>query len=110
MAAALVGVLNGLVISKGGITDFIVTLGTLSAASGLALIIADGQKTTIVEPVADPAAPSTASGSSPWSVIVAIALAVVAHVVLFHTRFGLHVLAVGGSEESSRDAGCGPGW
>lgn len=104
VAATLVGVLNGLVIAKGGITDFIVTLGTLSAASGLALIISDGQKTTIVE-----RSLITLSVDGiwifSWSVIIALALAVLAHVVLFHTRFGLHVLAIGGSEESARAVG-----
>ena len=104
VAAVLVGVLNGLVISKGGITDFIVTLGTLSAASGLALIIADGQKTTVVEPVLIKLSVNGIWIFS-WSVLIAIGLAVLAHVVLFHTRFGLHVLAIGGSEESSRSVG-----
>lgn len=103
-AAMLVGILNGLIISKGGITDFIVTLGTLSAASGLALIIADGQKTTIVEPVLLKLSVNGIWIFS-WSVLIAIALAVLAHVVLFHSRFGLHVLAIGGSEESSRSVG-----
>jgi ribose/xylose/arabinose/galactoside ABC-type transport system permease subunit len=104
VAAALVGVLNGLVISKGGITDFIVTLGTLSAASGLALIIADGQKTTIVEPVLLRLSVDGVWIFS-WSVLIALGIAVLAHVVLFHTRFGLHVLAIGGSEESARAVG-----
>jgi ribose/xylose/arabinose/galactoside ABC-type transport system permease subunit len=104
VAATLVGLLNGLVISKGGITDFIVTLGTLSAASGLALIVADGQKTTIVEPALLKLSVNGIWIFS-WSVIIALALAVVAHVVLFHSRFGLHVLAIGGSEESSRAVG-----
>jgi ribose/xylose/arabinose/galactoside ABC-type transport system permease subunit len=104
VAATLVGVLNGLIISKGGITDFIVTLGTLSAASGLALIIADGQKTTVVEPVLIKLSVNGIWIFS-WSVLIAIGLAVLAHVVLFHTRFGLHVLAIGGSEESSRSVG-----
>jgi ribose/xylose/arabinose/galactoside ABC-type transport system permease subunit len=104
VAATLVGLLNGLVISKGGITDFIVTLGTLSAASGLALIIADGQKTTIVESVLLKLSVDGIWIFS-WSVLIAIGLAVLAHVTLFHTRFGLHVLAIGGSEESSRSVG-----
>ena len=103
-ASLLVGLINGLLISKGGITDFIVTLGTLSAASGLALIIADGQKTTIVEPFLLKMSVNGIWIFS-WSVILAIALAVTAHVVLFHTRFGVHVLAIGGSEESSRAVG-----
>jgi ribose/xylose/arabinose/galactoside ABC-type transport system permease subunit len=104
VASTLVGVLNGLVIAKGGITDFIVTLGTLSAASGLALIIADGQKTTIVEPVLIRLSVDGIWIFS-WSVLIAIGLAVLAHVTLFHTRFGLHVLAIGGSAESSRSVG-----
>lgn len=104
VAATLVGVLNGLVIAKGGITDFIVTLGTLSAASGLALIISDGQKTTIVERSLIKLSVDGIWIFS-WSVLIALALAVLAHVVLFHTRFGLHVLAIGGSEESARAVG-----
>ncbi len=103
-ASLLVGLINGLLISKGGITDFIVTLGTLSAASGLALIIADGQKTTIVEPFLLKMSVNGIWIFS-WSVILAIALAVTAHVVLFHTKFGVHVLAIGGSEQSSRAVG-----
>jgi len=104
VAATIVGIVNGLLISKGGITDFIVTLGTLSAASGLALIIADGKKNTIVEPVLIRMSVDGIWIFS-WSVLIALVLAVVAHVVLFHTRFGLHVLAIGGSEESSRAVG-----
>jgi ribose transport system permease protein len=104
VAAALVGVVNGLVISKGGITDFIVTLGTLSAASGLALIIADGQKTTVIEPALIRLSVDGIWIFS-WAVIIALVLAVIAHVVLFHTRFGVHVLAIGGSSESSRALG-----
>jgi ribose transport system permease protein len=104
VATTLVGVLNGLIIAKGGITDFIVTLGTLSAASGLALIIADGQKTTIVESVLIRLSVDGIWIFS-WSVLIAIGLAVLAHVTLFHTRFGLHVLAIGGSAESSRAVG-----
>ena len=104
VAATLVGVINGLVISKGGITDFIVTLGTLSAASGLALIIADGKKTTVIEPSLIKLSVNGIWLFS-WAVIIALGLAVIAHVVLFHTRFGVHVLAIGGSADSSRSLG-----
>jgi len=104
VAAVVVGVVNGLVISKGGITDFIVTLGTLSAASGLALIISDGKKTTVIEPVLIKLSVNGVWLFS-WAVVMALGLAVIAHVVLFHTRFGVHVLAIGGSAESSRSLG-----
>ena len=36
-----------------------------------------------------------------WSFLIAAVVAVVAHVVLFHTRFGTHVLATGGSAEAA---------
>jgi ribose/xylose/arabinose/galactoside ABC-type transport system permease subunit len=103
-AATAVGLLNGLIVAKGGITDFIVTLGTLSAASGLALIIADGKP----QPVLDRfmlRLSADGIGIFSWSVIVAAAVAVVAHVVLFRTRLGVHVLAVGGSTEAARSTG-----
>ncbi len=104
VATLVVGLVNGLIISKGGITDFIVTLGTLSAASGLALIISDGKKTTIIEPVLIKLSVN-GIGMFSWAVIIAIGLAVLAHLLLFHTAFGVHVLAIGGSAESSRSLG-----
>jgi ribose/xylose/arabinose/galactoside ABC-type transport system permease subunit len=104
VAATLVGLVNGLLVAKGGITDFIVTLGTLSAASGLALILADGKP----EPVLSSfmlRLSADGIGIFTWSVLVAAVVAVVAHVVLFHSRLGVHVLAVGGSTEAARATG-----
>lgn len=104
LAAGAVGLLNGTIIAKGGITDFIVTLGTLSAASGLALIISDGKPIPVLDRFMLKLA-SGGIGPFSWSVIVAAIVAVVAHVALFNSRFGLHVLATGGSDESARAAG-----
>jgi ribose transport system permease protein len=104
VAATLVGLVNGLLVAKGGITDFIVTLGTLSAASGLGLILADGKP----EPVLSSfmlRLSADGIGMFTWSVLVAAVVAVVAHVVLFHSRLGVHVLAVGGSTEAARATG-----
>ncbi|MGY2065117.1 ABC transporter permease [Blastococcus sp. SYSU DS0619] len=103
-ASALVGLVNGLLVARGRITDFIVTLATLSAASGLALIIADGRP----QPVLDGFLLAIAAGGLgpvAWPVLVAVVVAVVAHVVLFHSRFGLRLLATGGSEEAARKTG-----
>lgn len=100
----IVGLINGLIISRGRITDFIVTLGTLSAASGAALIFADGKPKTIISgPLL------TLSTGTVWifgySFLIAIALAALAHVVLFHTRFGTYVLATGGNAEAAAATG-----
>ena len=104
LAAGAVGLLSGTIIAKGGVTDFIVTLGALSAASGLALILSDGKPIAVLDRFMLKLA---AGGIGPfsWSVIVAAVVAVVAHVALFNSRFGLHVLATGGSTESARAVG-----
>jgi ribose transport system permease protein len=104
VAAGLVGVANGVLIARGKITDFIVTLGTLSAASGLALILADGKPVTII----DSFLLQLSVGGIwifGWPVLIAAAVALIAHVVLFHTRFGTHVLATGGSPDASTAMG-----
>ena len=104
VAAALVGLVNGLLVSRGKITDFIVTLATLSAASGLALVLADGRP----QPVIDGFLLDISSGGVgpfAWPVLIAVAVAVAAHVVLFHTRFGLRLLATGGSVEAAGKTG-----
>ncbi|MCU1537687.1 MAG: sugar transporter, permease protein [Humibacillus sp.] len=104
VAGALVGLANGLLVSRGRITDFIVTLGTLSAASGLALVLADGKPATIISgPLLTLSTGSV--GILGYSVIVALVIAVVAHVVLFRTRFGTHVLATGGNTEAANATG-----
>lgn len=98
------GALQGFVIGYGRITDFIVTLGGLSMASGLALVISNGQPQTVIDRFM--LRLSTGSvGPVGYMVVVAIVVAVVAHLVLFHTRFGTHVLAAGGSSEAATAAG-----
>ncbi|MEU3979274.1 ABC transporter permease [Streptomyces sp. NPDC026672] len=104
VAAAAVGVANGLIVARGKITDFIVTLGTLSAASGLALILSDGKPVTVVDSTLLELS-TGGLGVLGWTFLIAAGVAVVAHVVLFHTRFGTHVLATGGAPESATAMG-----
>jgi ribose transport system permease protein len=101
---ALAGAVNGLVIAKARITDFIVTLGTLSIAAGLALVLSGGQPVEVIDRVLLDL--STQSlGPLRLDVLVALLVALVAHVALFHTRFGTHLLAVGGNREGARALG-----
>jgi len=113
LAAAIVaglcfGLLNGLLIAKGRIPDFVVTLGSLSAASGLALILADGKPATVISPFLLKLS-TQGLGLFGWTFLLAIALAVVSHGFLFHTRFGTHVLAAGGSPEAATATGISTG-
>ena len=90
------GAVQGLAITRLRVPPFVVTLGGLSAFRGLALILSDGG------PISG-FAPDYAwwgqgrVGPVPVPVIVFVVAAVAAHLVLRHTRFGLHVYAVGGN-------------
>jgi ribose/xylose/arabinose/galactoside ABC-type transport system permease subunit len=104
LAGGAVGLINGLLVAKGKITDFIVTLGMLSAASGAALILADGKPVTVINGTLLKLS-TKGVGILGWTFIIAAVIAVVAHVVMFNTRFGTHVLATGGSPEAANATG-----
>lgn len=103
-AGAVVGIVNGFFAGRGRITDFIVTLGTLSAASGAALVLSDGKPTTIINRFLLRFS-TQGVWVFGWTFIVSIVIAVVAYVVLFRTRFGTHLLAAGGSAEAATATG-----
>jgi ribose transport system permease protein len=105
LAGAAVGVVNGVIIAKGKITDFIVTLGALSAASGLALILANGNPITVIDSFLLKLSTQSFAGVLGYPIVIALVVAVIAHVVLFHSRFGTHVLATGGSAEAAAATG-----
>jgi ribose transport system permease protein len=101
---AVVGFANGFVIAKAKINDFIVTLGSLSIAAGLALVISDGKPVEVLNKTMLDLSTNSV-GPLKWGVIVALLVAIGAHLLLFHTRFGTHLLATGGNAEGSRAVG-----
>lgn len=100
VSAGVIGLINGLLIARGKVTDFIATLGTLSVATGAALILTDGKPISITSPDLLRLTTGTV-----WifgfPFLIAAAIAVVFWFVMFRTRFGVHVQAVGGSEEAA---------
>jgi ribose/xylose/arabinose/galactoside ABC-type transport system permease subunit len=108
VAGTAIGAINGTIIARGKITDFIVTLGMLSAASGAALVLADGKPVTIIDTTLLKLS-TGGIGIFGWTVIIAAVVALIAHGVLFHTRFGTHLLATGGSPEAATATGISTG-
>ncbi|CAD5990359.1 ABC transporter permease [Agreia sp. COWG] len=100
VAGLAIGLINGLLIAKGKVTDFIATLGTLSVATGLALIVSNGKPITVTSPELLRLT-SGSVGIFGYPIILAAIIAVLAWFIMFRTRFGLHVQAVGGNEESA---------
>ena len=93
------GVGNGLLVAVLGIPPFVATLGTLGIAQGVALVITDGQS---IVGIGDglPALYNSTLAGLPFSVLVAAMAYLVLHVVLYHTRFGTYVSAIGGNREA----------
>jgi ribose/xylose/arabinose/galactoside ABC-type transport system permease subunit len=104
LAGATVGLINGVGISVLGVTPFVMTLGILTAARGLADQLANGRVIT--------GFPRDFSlyGRASWfgvpsAACIAIAVLLIAWFVLQRTRAGLYIFSIGGSRETTRVAG-----
>ena len=101
---AAFGVANGLLVVVAGIPPFIATLGTLGVAQGIAVAVTGGRSVVGIGE-ALPALYASHWIGVPFSVVIATAAYLVFHVVLYHTRFGTYVFAIGGHRESLTLAG-----
>ncbi|MDQ3488132.1 MAG: ribose ABC transporter permease [Acidobacteriota bacterium] len=98
------GLVNGAIISWGGLPPFIVTLGMMSIVRGAALVFTEGRPVSGFDPLFRSLAAGQLGGV-PAPVIATLAVYLVAHVVLTRTTFGRYVYAIGGNEEATRLAG-----
>ncbi len=98
----LLGMVNGAVITVFRIPSIVVTLGTLSIFRGLVFIIAGGKEVNLSDLPAGYAnlATDTVLGV-PVFVIVAIVIVAVVGLMLWKTRFGRQVYAVGSNAEAA---------
>ncbi len=106
VAALACGALNGLLVNLLRMPSFIVTLGLLEAARGVAYLITDSQTKYLGEKLALLQATPVAGLSVAF--FLAVALTLVAQFVLTSTVLGRHVVAVGTSEEAARLVGISP--
>ena len=104
LVGVAVGLLNGGLIARFGIQPFVVTLATLLAARGMALVLADNARVT-VDFDSNYLKLDAKIGAVPVPVAIAGVAFVVGSILLNFSRFGRHVLALGGNEEAARLAG-----
>ncbi|MDH4190363.1 MAG: ABC transporter permease [Betaproteobacteria bacterium] len=97
------GVANGTLVSYLGMPPFVATLGTLGMAQGLALAITDGQ--SIVGISAQIAFMRADVLGIPLVLIIAFVAYFFVHALLYYTRFGTYVFAIGGNREALALAG-----
>ena len=98
------GFINGILIARLKLPDFIVTLGTLSVFRGAALIYTNGQPIYGLPPLFRTIFAGQVAGI-PTPVLLAIAIASLAFVLVAFTGLGERIIATGGNEEAARLSG-----
>ncbi|PVE21639.1 sugar ABC transporter permease [Microvirga sp. KLBC 81] len=101
--ALLIGLANGLLIARIGLSPFVTTLGMLSIVRGLAYAVTQGRGQAPTGPDVDLFYGLTDGniGGIPVAIIYLLVLAAILGVVLHHTAFGRHVFALGGNEKAA---------
>lgn len=101
LAGALIGMVNGLMITYGKIAAFIVTLAMMTISRSLALYYADAGS------ISGTNMQYAAIGNGylwqiPVPVIIFVIIVLIAYMLLERTTFGRHVYAVGGNVQAAR--------
>lgn len=131
-AAALAGLVNGMVITKLRVPPFIVTLGVSFIARGAAFLLSGGNVVGgqpqalrdlgneapiylqrgdemrlyfFKKPVVTGAQLRMLDRILPWPVVIAFVLVLIAMFILHKTQFGRHTYAIGGNREATVRAG-----
>lgn len=101
------GIVNGLISVCLNIPSFIVTLGMLEVARGLAYLVTGSQTKYIGGAIEGLSEPIHSLGISP-AFLITIALTVIGQIVLSRTVFGRYLIAIGTNEQATRLAGINP--
>jgi len=105
---AVIGLINGLIITRLKVAPFIATLGTYIILRGISY----GYTTTPIGKVSEPLRDfyNAQIGPVPLPVIFFLAIFLIGVFVLKRTAYGRHLYAVGGNEAVARLSGLRVGW
>lgn len=102
---AVMGSVNGFLITKMNLQPFIATLGTMSVFRGLAYVITGGWPVLDIPDGYRAMLNTRIAGDIPISFFVFLGLAILSHILLKKIRFGNYLFAVGGNEEAAKLSG-----
>jgi ribose/xylose/arabinose/galactoside ABC-type transport system permease subunit len=101
---AACGAVNGAIVALGRVAPFIATLGMMTAARGVGLLISGGRPVSNLSP-----AFTRIGGGSiaavPIPILVFVLVAILSRVFLSNMRTGRYIYAVGGNENAARASG-----
>ncbi len=104
LAGLAVGVINGVGVSIGDLPPFIMTLGTMTAVRGLALLLCNGKPVTGISQEYRAVAAQSFFGVPMLAVFLVIVIAICSF-VLAKTVYGRRVYACGGNLQAARVSG-----
>ncbi|MDQ0150401.1 ABC transporter permease [Eubacterium multiforme] len=99
-----IGLVNGILIAKGKLQAFIVTLATMTIFRGATLVFTNGTPISKL-PEKFLEIGNGKLGFIPVPVIITIIIAIISIYALSQTRFGRYLYALGGNEESAKLSG-----
>ena len=109
LVGAIVGLGNGLIITKLGVTPFIATLATLVIVRGIAQAYTGGKNVQV--DITDPGAEifkffaGGRVGPVPFPIVLAVIVTIAFLWITYQTRFGRWVAAVGSNRDAARLSG-----
>ena len=98
------GAINGILVANVGLPPFIATLGMMISARGVAAYVSAGMPTYGMPEQIVWLGQGRLFGV-PMPIVVMVLLALIGHLVLTQTSFGVRVVAIGGNRESARFSG-----
>jgi len=104
VVGCLAGLLNGSLTTRLRINPFIVTLGTLLIIRGMALILTNGMPVQNVPKGFSFLGEGSVLGV-PFVLLILLAIALIVHVILEHTKLGRYAFAIGSNPDAAFYAG-----
>jgi len=103
-----VGLINGIIISKGKLQPFIVTLATMTILRGATLVFTDGKPISLGTGTSAISFSKIGGGTIlgiPTPVVIMIFAFAICYYILTQTKMGRYTYALGGNEEATRLSG-----
>jgi ribose/xylose/arabinose/galactoside ABC-type transport system permease subunit len=105
LTGLLLGLLNGVIISKFKIPAFVVTFGMMSIVRGVALLVTQGQSVMITKHSEFAALNNGKILTMPVPFVIALMVLGALYLILHHTAFGRHTCAIGGNRAAAIASG-----
>ena len=104
LISCVVGLLNGILITKFGVNPLITTLSMATIIRGVSLLVTNGKQI----PISDQRFSVIGTGKLlgiPIPIIIMIVLFIIFYLILYQTTLGRHISAVGSNESAARISG-----